>query len=77
MVVKVTGKGTDEKLQHYYIVNPSNVVFNEGLVERSGTLKDGNGQPIPINEKKSFIHLEGKPLIVEESIKELLELFDV
>lgn len=74
-IVTVTGTGANGELQPYHIVNPANVIINTGEVVQQGTLKDGQNHPIPIKTTKSFVHVGGQPLLVEETIEELYELF--
>jgi len=75
-IITVTGKGATGELQSFHIVNPVNIIITTGEGVRPGSLKNLDGNPVPIIETKTFIHVEGKPLIVEESIEEILEKFN-
>jgi len=75
-VITVTGKGPSGELQPFHIVNPTNLVINTGKVQRPGTMQDGQGNPLMIEEVKTFIHIAGAPLTVEETIEEVLKKFN-
>jgi hypothetical protein len=72
-VLTVTGTGSDDVLQPFHIVNPTNLVINKGFVEKPGKLTDGQGNPIPIKEERTIIYVAGTPLFVKESVDEVIE----
>ncbi len=72
-VLKLTGKGPDGELQSFHVINPTNVVVNTGIVQKEGTLKDVAGNTLMINELRTFVHVGTTPLIVEETIEEVLK----
>ncbi len=74
--IKLTGRGASNELQPYYLLNPTNVVVTTGVVQKLGPLKDAQDNPIPIEEVKTFVHISGKPLIVEETVEEILGQMD-
>jgi len=39
-------------------------------------MQDGQGNPLMIEEVKTFIHIAGAPLTVEETIEEVLKKFN-
>ena len=72
-ILNLTAAGADGVLQPFYIANPANLVITTGVVQKPGVMKDGHGNPIMVEEVKTFVHVAGKPLIVEETVDEVLE----
>ena len=74
MIVKVHAK-VRELLKEFYIINPQNIMFNEGEVEGGSELTDLTG--IRLTKAKMIIHFPtGGKLVVEETKEELLKLFN-
>ena len=71
--LKITGKDHEGNLQPFVILNPTNVVVNTGVVQKPGTLTDAAGEPIPVTEIKTFVHIAGTPIICEETVDEILK----
>ena len=73
MIVKVHFKA-GELIKEFYIVNPQNIMFNEGEIEGGSGLTGLDGKHL--TKAKMIIHFpsSGK-LVVEESRNELVELF--
>lgn len=73
-ILKLTGKGADGNLQPYHIINPVNVVVNLGVVTRPGKLKDAQNNPISVEVTKTILTIGGSPLIVEETLEEVIKM---
>ena len=74
MIVKVHAKVGD-LIKEFYLVNPQNIMFNEGEVQGGSDLTGLDGQHL--TKAKMIIHFpNGGKLVVEENRDELLRLFE-
>ena len=74
MIVKIHAKVGD-LLKEFFIVNPQNMVFHEADIEGGSNLTGLDGKAL--SKPKMVIHFPNSPpLAVEETKKELLELFN-
>lgn len=71
-VLTIVGEDKEGNLQEFHIVNPTNVVVCEGVVSKPGTMMDGEGNPIPVETKRTFVRIGGQPLLSTESVKDVL-----
>lgn len=69
---KVHGK-VDGILIPFVITNPSNLVFNEAKVQ--GELEDAAGNKLMVT-RTMITFQNGMKLVVEETVEELIELFE-
>ena len=67
----LTVHGRDEKgeLTPFLIINPVNLIVNTGTVKHPGETTGLDGKKNTVEEIKTFVHINGRPLIVEESVK--------
>ena len=72
-VLHLVGNDADGNLVDFHIINPMNVVVNEGTISKPGHLKDGKGNPIPVKEKCTFVRIEGQPMFVKNTVEEVVE----
>jgi hypothetical protein len=68
-VLTVLGKNENDELVEYDIVNPMNLVINKGFIQKPGSVNDAHGQPIPVQEERTFIFIGGKPLLSTETME--------
>jgi hypothetical protein len=72
-VLTVTGEGADGVLQEYHILNPMNVMVHKGVISKEGDLTDAQGNPIPVQEERTFVRVGGTPLLVQDSVEDVIE----
>jgi hypothetical protein len=72
-IVKLTATGIGGNLDTFYLVNPQNVTVCRGEVDKPGSTVDAEGKPVMVKVEKTFVHINGRPLIVEETVEEVLE----
>lgn len=72
-ILTVVGEGKDGEHQNFHIINPMNLVVHAGVITKPGQLKDGEGNPIPVEEPCTFVRVGGQPLFVKETVEEVYE----
>jgi hypothetical protein len=75
-IVKLTAAGIGGNLDTFHLVNPQNVTVCRGEVERPGSTVDAEGKPIMVKVEKTFVHINGRPLVVEETVDEIINMLN-
>jgi hypothetical protein len=72
-VLTIVGEDNEGNLQDFHIINPMNVIVHKGTIRKPGELKDSNGEPIMVQEQRTFVRVGGQPIFAHNTVQEVLE----